>query len=424
MEAIRQQGSTDDALGINGLGRIGKLTVWHHVARGYFSRLVVNLGREVGRDLEAVCGVIEKDSTYGSMHRFLFGVNADPCIRIIDREERLLEVAGVPVELLQTARNPSEIGWRRYGVRTVVDTTGAFNDPTRPIDDPRGSLRGHLGAGAERVLNSAAFKLGDESLSLPEDATTLIYGCNHEQFDPVRHRVISAASCTTTALAHMLKPLLDQLHESAIMTASMSTVHAATNTQSVLDSVPAAGAKDLRRTRSVLGGIILTSSNAAGALEQVIPEIREIGFMADSVRVPVPTESLIILNITFQSRIDANGRSSVDKQALNHIYQDAAAGGQKGLLVYSEEQNVPADVAGMRAAVVIEAVETHTRTGFAEVDLSQVPGIDAASLAGDSSPVIRVPVTHAKIFGWYDNEYGSYTNLLGDLAVHVHAASD
>ena len=191
------------------------------------------------------------------------------------------------------------------------------------------------------MLHSAAFKLADKSLSLPEDATTLIYGCNHEQFDPARHRIISAASCTTTALAHMVKPLLDQLHGSAIMTASMSTVHAATNTQSVLDSVPAAGARDLRRSRSVLGSIILTTSNAADALERVLPEIREIGFMADSVRIPIPTESLIILNVTFQSRIDPDGRSSVDKQVINRIYQEAASGGQKGLPCTARNRTSP-----------------------------------------------------------------------------------
>jgi glyceraldehyde 3-phosphate dehydrogenase len=174
----------------------------------------------------------------------------------------------------------------------------------------------------------------------------------------------------------------------------------------------------------VLGNIILTSSNAAEALEQVLPEIREIGFMADSVRVPVPTESLIILNVTFQSRVDSEGRSSVDRENLNRIYQEAASGTQKGLLVYSEEQNVSADVSGMRAAVVIEAIETHTRTGFAEVDLAQVPGLDRGALGSLANNVVRVPVTHAKIFGWYDNEYGSYTNLLGDLAVCVHGASD
>jgi glyceraldehyde 3-phosphate dehydrogenase len=414
----------EGVLGINGLGRIGKLSLWHHVSRTYFSELIVNVGRPVGRDLEAVCSVIEKDSTYGSIHRFLFGVNAEPCVHIVDREAGRLEVAGTPVTILQRARDPREIGWREHGVRVVVDTTGAFNDPTPPPDHPGGSLRGHLAAGAEKVIDSAAFKIRDKALSTPEDAVTLIYGCNHEAFDPARHRVVSAASCTTTALAHMVKPLLDHLRESAIMTASMSTVHAVTNSQSTLDTVPKAGDGDLRRNRSALGSIILTSSNAAQALEQVIPEIRQIGFMADSVRVPIPTESLIILNVTFQSQIGLDGLSSVDRELLNGIYREAASGMQKGLLVYSEEQNVPADVSGMRAAVVIEGVETHTRTGFAELDLSRVPGIDAELRAHLPASPIQVPVTHAKIFGWYDNEYGSYTNLLGDLTVHVHRSLD
>jgi len=416
--------SSQRALGINGLGRIGKLSLWHHVARKYFTEIIVNVGREVGRNLEAVCGAIEKDSTYGSMHRFLFGVNADPCVRIVDRDKRLLEVAGVPVTMLQTARNPREIGWRDHGIRVALDTTGAFCDPTTPIGAERGALRGHLAAGAEAVINSAAFKIKDKSQSVPEDAITVIYGCNHEQFDPVRHKVVSAASCTTTALAHMVRPLLDHLHDSALMTASMSTVHAATNSQTLLDTVPKTGDKDLRRSRSSLNSIILTSSNAAHALETVIPEIREIGFMADSVRIPIPTESLIILNVTFQSQIGADGKSSINNVMLNEIYQEAAAGTQKGHLVYTEEQNVPADVSGMRAAVVIEAAETHTRTGFVDFDLAHVPGIDSKLLSSLSDPLIRVPVTHAKVFGWYDNEYGSYTNLLGDLAVHIHRTLD
>ena len=79
---------------------------------------------------------------------------------------------------------------------------------------------------------------------------------------------------------------------------------------------------------------------------------------------------------------------------------------------------------GMRAAVVIESVETHTRTGFADLDLSQVPGVDTELLASLPSSQIQVPVTHAKVFGWYDNEYGSYTNLLGDLTVHLHRSLD
>lgn len=411
----------DEALGINGLGRIGKLTLWHHVARRHFERLVVNLGREVGTGLEAVCGVIENDSTYGSMHRFLHGIDAAPCVRIVDREAGLLDVAGVPVTVLREARNPKDIDWRGQRVRVVVDTTGAFDDPTLPVDSPDGSLRGHLLAGAEKVIYSAAFKNGGAGLSMPEDAATFIYGINHEAFDPRRHDLISAGSCTTTALAHMVKPLLDRLDPTTIMTASMSTIHAVTNSQSVLDSVPRAGASDLRRSRSALNSIILTSTNAASALEQVIPEIRDVGFMADSVRIPILTESLIILNMTFQTRMTDDGRSTLTAEILNGFYADVSGA---GLLVYSERQNVPADVTGVRAAVVIEGVETHTRTGFVTVDLRSLPGLSPEIREHLASGAIEVPVTHAKIFGWYDNEYGSYTNLLGDLTEHVHRSLD
>ena len=134
--------------------------------------------------LEAVCGVIENDSTYGSIHRFLHGIDAAPCVRIADREAGLLDVAGVPVTVLRTARNPKDIDWRGQGVRLVVNTTGAFDDPTLTVDSPRGSLRGHLLAGAEKVIYSAAFKTRARGLSMPDDATTLIYGINHEAFDP------------------------------------------------------------------------------------------------------------------------------------------------------------------------------------------------------------------------------------------------
>lgn len=409
------------ALGINGLGRIGKLTLWHHVARRHFDRLVVNVGREVGTGLEAVCDAIEYDSTYGALHRFLHGVDARPCVRILDHEDGLIEVDGVPVTILRRARDPREIDWRAHRVRVVVDATGAFGDPSRPADAPGGSLRGHLLAGAEKVIYSAAFKNRGGG-RLPDDAVTLIYGVNHESFDPRRHDLISAASCTTTALAHMVKPLLDRLDPASIMTASMSTVHAATNSQSLLDSLPRAGASDLRRTRSALNSIILTSTNAATTLELVIPEIRDVGFMADSVRIPMPTESLIILNLTFQTRIE-NGSASVTREVLNDAYAESATDDGDGLLVYSERQNVPADVAAQRAAVVIEGVETHTRTGFVTLDLAGLPGLDPAVRAALPAE-LRVPVTHAKVFGWYDNEYGSYTNLLGDLTAAVHRALD
>jgi len=115
----------------------------------------------------------------------------------------------------------------------------------------------------------------------------------------------------------MVKPLLENEETSNILTASMSTVHAVTNTQSVLDSVPKAGEKDLRKNRSILDSIILTSTNAAKALAEVIPQVQNIGFMADSIRIPASTMSLIVLNATFQARRGA-ARPLTQKCSTNY----------------------------------------------------------------------------------------------------------
>ena len=101
----------------------------------------------------------------------------------------------------------------------------------------------------------------------------LIHGINDYEFDPARHKLVSAASCTTTALAHMMRPLLDRDLTRHMITAGMSTIHAVTNSQPVLDAVPKAGATDLRKSRGALGNVVITSTNAAAALEQVMPEI-------------------------------------------------------------------------------------------------------------------------------------------------------
>jgi glyceraldehyde 3-phosphate dehydrogenase len=201
----------------------------------------------------------------------------------------------------------------------------------------------------------------------------------------------------------------------------MSTVHAATNTQSVLDSVPKAGEKDLRKNRSILNNIILTSTNAAEALAQVIREVHNIGFMADSIRIPTSTESLIVLNVTFQSRMDSDKTASaINANMINGIYRKTSEDDPEHLLIYSDEQNVSSDVSGINAAVVIEGQFNHTRTAFLTVDLAQIPNIPQELRQALSVQALQVPVVHAKIFGWYDNEYGSYTNRLGDLAVYVH----
>jgi len=325
-------------LGINSLGRIGKLTLWHHIHRKYFQEIVVNLGREAGTGMDAIAQTIEKDTTYGLMHKFLYGLKAERMIQITDEKQGKLLIDGIPVTVLREARNPADILWRQYGVDVVVDCTGKFKDPTVSSDSKNGSIRGHLHGGAKVVINSSPFKIRNKALSTPDDAVTLIYGINHTAFDPRKHQIVSAASCTTTGLAHMIKPLLENEATSNILTASMSTIHAVTNSQSVLDSTPKAGEKDLRKNRSILDSIILTSTNAAKALAEVIPEVKNIGFMADSIRIPTSTMSLIVLNATFQAK---EAENVINTKILNDLYRKAAENHPEKLIRFTMNKMFP-----------------------------------------------------------------------------------
>ncbi|MBF0620606.1 MAG: glyceraldehyde-3-phosphate dehydrogenase [Magnetococcales bacterium] len=398
-------------LGINGMGRIGKLSLWHHVARKHFSEIVVNVGREVGCSLSDLAQVLEKDTSYGRLSNFINGYKGGQVIENLDEAAGSMTVNGIPVTFLRQNRNPKDIGWRDQNVRLVVDTTGVFSDPTVSGDDQRGSLRGHLEAGAEKVVLSAPFKIKDQGRSMPEDAVTTVMGINETDYDAGRHSVISGASCTTTCLAHMIKPLLDYYGVERILSASMVTVHAATGSQKVLDAVPKTGSKDLRKNRSILNNIILTTTGAAKALRLVIPEMGEIGFMAESVRVPTSTGSLTILTLNLQSN---DPDDPINRENINRLYREAAAGEAKGLLEFTEKQNVSSDIIGFpSAATIIEGTETHTRTAFTRLNLSKMPGMpDGVDLSN-----VKVPVTQAVIYGWYDNELGSYTNMLADLMV-------
>ncbi|MDD4847279.1 MAG: glyceraldehyde 3-phosphate dehydrogenase NAD-binding domain-containing protein [Bacteroidales bacterium] len=405
-------------LGINGLGRIGKLSLWYHLISRKFDGVVINVGREVGKSLEDLVQTIITDSTYGSLQFFVNGRAGKPLnIEITDQEQQIITIDGFPIKVLSKERNPQNINWKDEGVRVVVDCTGKFLDPTIPATDPKGSILGHLNAGASKVICSAPFKMKNEPVGEP--FPTLIYGINHTCFDPLHHNVISAASCTTTGLAHMMKPLLEDKETCNVLTASLSTVHAATNTQSVLDSVPSAGTKDLRKNRSVLNNIILSSTGAAKTLEKVIPQVIHFGFMADSIRIPTTTVSLIALNITFSSRMDENSMPYISGDYIRNIYKMAEKGNQNGLLFYSAKQNVSADLMGKPAAIVIEGNEIHTRTGFLKV-----PSEILAAAGIQNIQDINIPVTHAKIMGWYDNEFGSYVNCLGHLTEYVASHID
>ncbi len=397
-------------LGINGLGRIGKLSLWHHVGRKHFSGIVVNLGREVGMGLTDIAATIERDSTYGRLCNYLHGYRGTRVIENLDEAAGTMTINGVPVTILRQARNPKDIQWKENQVKLVVDTTGVFNDPTADPDSARGALRGHLLAGAEKAILSAPFKIKSQGLAMPEDAITTVMGINDEDYIASQHRLISAASCTTTCLSYMIKPLMDHFGAENFLSASMVTVHAATGSQEVLDRVPKAGATDLRKSRSIMNNIILTSTGAAKALRLVIPEMANIGFIAESVRIPTSTGSLIVLVLNLQDDL----AKPIKRNMINSIYRDYAD--SSPYLVYSDEQNVSADIIGTPfAATIIEGTETHTRTANIRVNLDKLnlPGVEG------KLHTIDVPVTQAVIYGWYDNELGSYANMLGDRTVSI-----
>lgn len=344
------------AVGINGPGRMGKITLWNFIAHRYFKEVVVNVGRAAGNCLEDIINnYIKKDSTYGSLERYLYGhrgCGKEDFIRDINEEEGTFIVNDVRVRILRETRVPELINWRKYGVKLVAEMTGKFKDPARPSNLEKGSLRGHFVSGAEKVVLSAPFKGNNEDPEMAEKCITVIAGINDEHFNPNFHSVISAGSCTTTCAANLVKPLFEEFGEK-ILIAHMLSIHAATGSQEVLDRIPEAGAKDQRKNRSTINNIILTSTGAAKALSLVIEEVGEIEFGADSARVPTNTGSMIMLTLTFDG--------PTDKKTVNGILEKAAKEDRKKFLVFDNTQNVSSDIIGSTAACQVEAEKTQVR---------------------------------------------------------------
>ena len=145
--------------------------------------------------------------------------------------------------------------------------------------------------------------------------------------------------------------------------------------------------------------------------------MEQIGFIAESVRIPTASGSLIILVLNLQ---DDPAGPPIHRKMINDIYRQTDKADQRGYLHFSEKQNVSGDIVGIpRAAAIIEGNETHTRTADVTLDLANVPGIPPELLAGLENTLVRTPVTQAVVYGWYDNELGSYVNMLGDRTVTV-----
>lgn len=312
---------------INGFGRIGRMLC--RIAAGHPDLDIVAINATY--DSGTLAHLLRYDTVHG---RYAGVVEAgDGCLR----------VAGNTIRLT-AQRDPALLPWRQFGVDLVLEATGKFRSAE--------AAGKHLRAGAGAVVITAPGKGED---------ICLVYGVNHAQYDPERHHVVSAASCTTTCLA----PVVKVLHEHfGIASALMTTVHSFTNDQNILDNPH----QDLRRARGGPLAIIPTTTGAARAVATVLPELkgRLNGF---ALRVPTPNVSLVDLTATLER--PANVAS------LNAMLRQAAAGEMAGILGYSEEPLVSVDFVGDPHSAIIDA---------------------ACTLTG--------PHNLAKLVAWYDNEFG------------------
>ena len=328
-------------IGINGFGRIGRLALRRTIeqpALGVDVAVINDL-----TDTETNCHLFQYDSNYGT---FPGTVGAGDGTIIIN---------GKNIKVL-AEKDPAKIPWRDYGVDLVIESTGVFTDA------PKAAL--HLQGGAKKVLISAPSKGED---------ITIVLGVNGDKYDPAKHRIISNASCTTNALAPVVKVLHDTF---GVKHGLLNTVHSYTNDQRVLDQAH----KDLRRARNAATNIIPTSTGAARTVTVVIPELKG---KLDGIALRVPTPTVSIVDFT------AELAKPVTVEQVNQAFRAAAEGPMKRILAYVTAQLVSYDFKGATESALVDA------------DLTQV-----------------IDNTMVKVFAWYDNEWG-YTCRLVDAAAMI-----
>jgi glyceraldehyde 3-phosphate dehydrogenase len=364
-------------VGINGIGRIGKLLAWTMTARKEQSEIAISTGREVGTSLTDLAAYMLYDSTYGNYNRFFWG--SDPGNRV-EIKDGSLYMNGVRVIWFSNPkyRAPGEIPWNEHGVDLVFDTTGKATDPTASDEK---SLRGHLNH-CKKVILTAPFKIKNKGVLVPEDAVTVVGGVNLHIYDPLKHNIVSNASCTTNCCAPPIKALVDHFGDK-LLSFSMTTVHAATNSQSTLDTVPKSAEKDTRKNRSTFNNIIPTSTGAANAVLDVIPEIRALGIgsQASSMRVPTNTGSIVVMDVSIIGEYDNKYMHDIFIK-YSEKYHD--------IMKFSKESLVSSDIIGSTYSTIYDSPFTHRRT----------------SKRGDQY------YTMFDLNFWYDNEYGYVCSLM------------
>ncbi len=328
-------------VGINGFGRIGR-NFWRAVNAGEGDRgFEIVAANDLG-DIATMAHLLKYDTVLGTLP-FDVSVSGD-VIRVGDATIKIL-----------AEREPGRLPWAELGVDVVIESTGRFT--TGP------TARAHLDAGAKKVIISAPAK--DEDI-------TIVMGVNDDAYDPAVHDIVSNASCTTNCVAPMAKVLLDNF---GIVKGVMTTIHAYTNDQVILDFPH----KDLRRARAAAMNIIPTTTGAAKATALVLPELK--GKMDGlAMRVPVADGSVTDL-------VAELGRE-VSRDEVNAAFRAAAEGPLKGYLYYTEDPIVSSDIVGSPASCTFDSLLTMT---FGN---------------------------QAKVIGWYDNEWG-YSCRLADLTALV-----
>src|SRR5712691_4196961 len=329
-------------VGINGFGRIGRNFFRAYLEQGHDFEIVA--ANDLG-DVKTMAHLLKHDSVLGTLDAPVEA--GDGVIRVGKHEIKML-----------SERDPADLPWGELGIDVALESTGFFTK--------REGAQKHLDAGAKKVVISAPATDPD---------VTIVLGVNDDAYDPDKHSIISNASCTTNCLAPVAKVLNDTF---GIERGFMTTIHAYTNDQSILD-LPH---KDLRRARAAAINLIPTSTGAARAIGLVLPELKG-KVDGISVRAPVPTGSITDLVVRLGREV------TVDE--VNSAYRAAAeAGPLEGLLRYADDPLVSTDIVHSPYSCIVDS------------DLTMANG------------------TMAKVFGWYDNEWG-YSCRLVDVVAKIAA---
>lgn len=328
-------------ISINGFGRIGRNVLRVALSRPGIEIAAVNSSAPAA----TLAHLLKYDSVHGTL-----------AAEVTTRDNDIV-VDGRVIKVINE-RDPKLIPWKEYGVDVVVESTGKFNS------GPKAAA--HLEGGAKKVVITAPAK---------EEDITVVMGVNEEKYQPAKHHVISNASCTTNCLAPVAKVLLENF---GIKRGLMTTVHAYTNDQQILDK----SHKDLRRARAAAMSIIPTTTGAAKAVALVLPELKGKlnGF---SLRVPTPNVSITDLTVELEKTATA--------AAVNQALKESSEGALKGILGYSEEPLVSCDYNGDSRSSIVDALST---------------------MAVDDSMI--------KVVAWYDNEWG-YSVRVCDLIEYIAA---